>query len=190
MKSYDIDYSDYFWQGQKVRLRPICPKDVQKHYINSFDSPARQLLQLGIELPTSEESEQKNMEIFFGCKMHNGIILFAIETLDEEHVGGISLHSMDDKNGIFSFGIIIYKDFRKQGYAEDAVNILLKYGFLEKRYQKCNSACSESNKASIKLHLKLGFKEEGRRRRGLYFNGSYYDDILYGMTREEFDAVR
>ena len=62
MKSYQIDYTNYFRQGQKVRLRPIRLEDAIKHYINSFDSPARQLLQSGIELPTLEELQQEKME--------------------------------------------------------------------------------------------------------------------------------
>ena len=32
-----------------------------------------------------------------GCKDTNGIIVFAIENLDGDHVGGISLHSRDEK---------------------------------------------------------------------------------------------
>jgi len=66
---------------------------------------------------------------------------------------------------------------------------LLRYGFWEQRFQKCNSACADSNDASIRLHQKLGFVEEGRRRRQLFFNGRYHDDILFGMTRQEFDAL-
>jgi RimJ/RimL family protein N-acetyltransferase len=44
------------------------------------------------------------------------------------------------------------------------------------------------NEASIRLHRALGFLEEGRRRRNLFFDGQYHDDILFGLTREEFDA--
>lgn len=73
--------------------------------------------------------------------------------------------------------------------AEDAVRILLRYGFWERRYQKCNSACVDTNEASIRLHEKLGFSEEGRRRRHWFLDGEYRDDVLFGLTREEFDAL-
>ena len=66
--------------------------------------------------------------------------------------------------------------------------ILLRYGFWERRYQKCNSACVHTNEASIRLHRKLGFVEEGRRGRQVFFSGEYHDDVLFGLTREEFDA--
>jgi RimJ/RimL family protein N-acetyltransferase len=117
----------------------------------------------------------------------DGVIIFAIENLAGELVGGISLHSRSPKNGTFSFGVGIYANHRKNGYAEDATRIMLRYGYLERRFQKCNSACTHNNHASIRLHKKLGFLEEGRRRRQVYMNGQFYDEILFGLTCEEFE---
>ena len=183
-----LDYSRYFWQGEKVRLRPMRTDDAEQRFIASLDSPSRQLLQMGIELPTSVELERSAMEKYAGCKDADGEIMFAVENTEGINVGGISLHSRDDKNGLFSFGIVTSREHRRKGYAEEALRILLKYGFWERRYQKCNSACAHTNGGSIALHKKLGFVEEGRRRRQSFFNGEYYDDVLFGMTREEFDA--
>jgi RimJ/RimL family protein N-acetyltransferase len=183
-----LDYSHYFWQGKKVRLRPLRTEDAERSFANSLDSPSRQLLQLGIELPTSVELLKVKLETYAGCKEADGVIVFTVENLDGVAVGGISLHSCDQKNGVFSFGIVTDRQHRGQGYAEEAVRILLKYGFWEKRYQKCNSACLHVNEASIRMHQKLGFIEEGRQRRVTFFNGEYYDSILFGMLREEFDA--
>jgi RimJ/RimL family protein N-acetyltransferase len=69
------------------------------------------------------------------------------------------------------------------------VSILLRYGFRERRYQKCNSACIQTNAASIALHKKLGFTEEGRVRRRWFYGGRYHDEVLFGMTVEEFEAL-
>jgi RimJ/RimL family protein N-acetyltransferase len=183
------DCSRYFWQGAKVRLRPLREEDAEQYFIDSLDSPSRQVLQIGIELPTSPELLKASLEKHLGCKDVDGLILFAIEDLEGALVGGISLHSRDTKNGTFSFGISVNRKHKRRGYAEDAVRILLRYGFWERRYQKCNSACVHTNQASIRLHKKLGFVEEGRRRRQVFFNGQYYDDLLFGMTREEFDPL-
>jgi RimJ/RimL family protein N-acetyltransferase len=183
-----LDYSRYFWQGEKIRLRPMRLEDAGQRFIDSLDSPARQVLQTGIELPTSVELQKAFLEKYVGCNDVDGVIMFAVETLEGVNVGGIALHSRDDKNGLFSFGIVIGREHRGKRYAEEAVRILLKYGFWERRYQKCNSACVHTNEASIALHRRLGFVEEGRRRRQSFFNGEYYDDVLFGMTREEFDA--
>jgi RimJ/RimL family protein N-acetyltransferase len=189
MRENSLDYSRYFWQGDKVRLRPLRMEDAEQSFVNSLDSPTRQVLQLGIELPTSVEKQRAVLEKFADCKDADGVILFVIETLEGVNVGGISFHSRDRKNGTFGFGIVIQRAHRGQGYAHDAVRILLRYAFWERRYQKCNSACVHTNEASIALHTKLGFVEEGRIRRNLFFNGRYYDDVLFGLTREEFDAL-
>ena len=183
-----LDYSRYFWQGQNVRLRPMRIEDAEQKFASSLDSPSRQLLQLGIELPTSVDLLKVKLEKYVGCKDADGVIVFTIENLDGVDVGGISLHSCDEKDGVFSFGVVIDRQHRGRGYAEEAVRILLKYGFWERRYQKCNSACLHINEASIRMHRKLGFLEEGRQRRVIFCNGEYYDDILFGMLREEFDA--
>jgi RimJ/RimL family protein N-acetyltransferase len=183
-----LDYSRYFWQGEKVRLRPFRAKDAERTFASSLDSPSRQLLQLGVELPTSVALERASLDKYSGCRDVDGVIVFAIEDPAGEHIGGVSLHSRDEKNGLFSFGIVIDRHHRGQGYAADAVRLVLRYGFWERRYQKCNSACSHTYEASIRLHKKLGFLEEGRRRRQVFFNGEYHDDVLFGLTREEFDA--
>jgi RimJ/RimL family protein N-acetyltransferase len=183
-----LDYSRYFWQGDKVRLRPVRIEDAEQDFIDSLDSPARRALQLGIELPTSVELLRESLEKWVGCKDSGGVIVFAIETLDGEDVGGISYHTRNRKNGTFSFGVVIVRAHRGKGYAEDAVRVLLRYAFWERRYQKCNSACVSSNEESIRLHQKLGFVEEGRRRRQWFLDGKFDDDVLFGMTREEFDA--
>lgn len=36
------------------------------------------------------------------------------------------------------------------------------------------------------LHKKLGFVLEGRLRRMVFTGGHYYDELIYGMTQEEF----
>ena len=181
-----MDYTKYFWQGKKVRLRPIDAEDAEQSYADSLDSPSRQVLQLGIELPTSVEAQREILGNYANCRDMDGVIIFAIENLAGDYIGGISWHSRSPKNGTFGFGIVVSAHQQKKGYAEEATRILLRYSFFERRFQKCNSACVADNDASIQLHQKLGFIEEGRKRRHLYMNGRFYDEILFGLTLEEF----
>lgn len=181
-----MDTSRYFWQGRLTRLRPLTAGDAEKGWEMMFDSPSRQVLQDGIELPVTLEHRREQIARRTDCRDDGGAILFAIETLEGEYVGGLTYHSRDRKNGTFSFGVSIAAPHWRKGYAADATRILLRYGFLERRYHKCNSACIEDNTASIALHLTLGFREEGRRRDQAYMNGRYYDELLFGLTFDEF----
>ena len=182
-----MDYSKYFWQGEKVRLRPLTIEDAEKTFIDCLDTPSRQLLQLGTELPTTLEMEKELVSKYADCKDVDGIIIFAIENLEGVYMGSISLHSRHPKNGTFGMGLGISRQYRRQGYAEEAARILMRYCFFEKRFQKCNSACLGTNEASIAFHKKLGFIEEGCRRRNFFFDGQYHDDVLFGLTKEEFE---
>jgi RimJ/RimL family protein N-acetyltransferase len=183
-----MDISSYFWQGLRTRLRPLSPDDAETSWQSLFDSPGRQLLQLGIELPASLDERRDKLTRLADCRDVDGLILFAIESLAGEYVGGLSYHTRDRKNGNFSFGVTVFAPHRGRGYAQDATRLLLRYGFLERRYHKCNSACMAENEASIRLHHALGFKDEGRRRDTIFYNGRYNDELLFGLTRDEFDA--
>jgi RimJ/RimL family protein N-acetyltransferase len=188
MTSLSPDYSHYFWQGEKTRLRPWRLEDAELRFMASLDSPTVALYQDGIELPTSVDLQQQWLEKIAGLK-DDSMIRLAMENLDGVTVGWVTLHSRDQKNGTFGFGVAVYRAYRGQGYAVDAVRTILKYGFWEQRYQKCNSMCLHSNEASIRMHQKLGFMEEGRIRRTCFYNGHYHDDVMFGMTREEFDDL-
>lgn len=44
------------------------------------------------------------------------------------------------------------------------------------------------NTASQALHERLGFQQEGRVRRMIYTDGQYHDELIYGLTGDEFAA--
>ncbi|HHX72616.1 MAG TPA: GNAT family N-acetyltransferase [Clostridiales bacterium] len=180
-------HSRYFWQGEKIRLRGVRESDWEEWLDDFCDSDAIRLLSWGLELPPSPEMAKAAFAQWADFKDSKSRIMFTIETLDEKPVGGINIHSKDEKNGTFSFGIRINRNHRRKGYGSEALRILLRYGFYELRFQKCNSGCVHINEGSIWLHKSVGFVEEGRQRRTIYTNGQYYDHILFGLTREEFD---
>lgn len=185
---YDLE--KYFWQSKTVRLRPFQPEDWELKYQEYLDSEARRFLQWGVELPkTADEYREGFVDAcYFKDAKETGTVVCAIETLSNEFVGWVSLHSRDMRNGTFSLSVGIFGPYRQQGYAEEACRIMLRYGFYELRLQKCNSGCVHLNTGSMKLHKKLGFVQEGIQRRTIYTMGQYCDHVLFGMTREEFDA--
>ena len=183
-----LDYSHYFWQGSQIRLRAFTVDDADYRFAQSLDSVARQVFNLGMELPTTVELQKAYLEKVSGCQQVNNMIVFAIENLENELAGVLTMHSIDERHGKFGFGILVSRQFRQRGYAEDAVRIVMKYGFRERRFQKFDSACAGDNIASIRLHQKLGFVEEGRRRRQWFYDGHFHDDIWWGMTVEEYNV--
>ncbi|MGM1048106.1 MAG: GNAT family N-acetyltransferase [Bacillota bacterium] len=182
----EIDYTSYFWQDEKIRLRAIQDEDWESCYISGFDTPARLLLECAIELPPTIIGAKKFVEDNANFSSTNRRIMFTIENLDGDSIGGINLNSIDERNGTFSIGIVIDKEYRGKGYGTSAMKILLKYAFLERRLNKFNDYVLEGNEGSAKMMRKLGCVQEGVRRQVVYINGKYLDFILFGLTKDEF----
>lgn len=184
------DMNTYFWQGELVRLRPMRVDDVALWLAEErSDSEGVQFLNYGMDLPKSEKAAQDFAERYAEFNNLDERIMFSIETLDEQLVGGINIHSMDQKNGTFGTGNRIYSAYRGQGYGFDAKLIVLRYAFHELRFQKYNIHCVENNEAMVKHAARLGCQAEGRMRRHIYMNGRFYDELIFGLTREEFDDL-
>lgn len=179
---------NYFWQVALVRLRATRRSDWEVWRREQEDSEVVRLMEWSVELPKNEANELAMSEEYddFKSKLR---WMFAVETLDNVLVGFVNLSAPDYKNGTFGMSFCINSQYRHNGYGLDAARIVLRYAFHELRLQKCNSGCVSINAASRALHLKLGFKEEGLRRRSIYMNGRYYDDLMLGLLREEFDEA-
>ncbi len=187
-----METSDYYWQGKSVRLRPLRADDWKLACEEEVDSEGIRVLEAGIQMPRSAERLQEDYREAAerALKMDDTSTLhFVVETLDGQPVGAIWMHSRHPREGNFSFGVRIYRAHRRHGYAAEAVRILLRYGYEELRYHKANSTTIACNDASLKLHAALGFKIEGRLRENAYTNGRYYDEILFGMTRADYDEI-
>ncbi|GIP27230.1 hypothetical protein J23TS9_23600 [Paenibacillus sp. J23TS9] len=182
----EINYTHYFWQDEVLRLRSIQAEDWEGHYYNRFDTPARRLLECAVELPPTITEAKKFAESYSDFDSGNGRIMFTIESLQGENIGGINLNSIDERNGTFSIGIQVDQDFRGQGYGTRAVRILLRYAFFERRLHKFNDCVLEGNEPSATMMKKLGCVQEGIRREVIYTDGQYHNLILFGLTKNEF----
>ena len=136
--------------------------------------------------PTSKAA----IEDWLGTKTKQAMQDFAyqwmIDTLEGETVGSIVTHTCDSRTGTFSYALDVARDFQRQGFATEAINLVLSYYFQELRFQKVTVSAASNNEASIALHKHLGFKHEGTQRRMVFSEGVYHDLEWFGFTVEEF----
>lgn len=176
-----------FWEGERVRLRGIEPDDAGVFFGWNQDSDRSRHLDF-LWPPTSMAQVQAWVEAQSRKKMEGDTYLWVIETLDHTPVGSIDTHDVNSHAGTFSYAIAIDEAQRGKGYASEAIQLVLRYYFTELRYQKVWVGVHENNEPSLRLHENLGFQLEGRRRRMIFHAGEYFDELYYGLTREEFTA--
>ena len=181
----EIVYDNYYWQNDLVRLRAWSADDWEWDYYNNFDSEALRLADCELGLPPTVSASQEFSEKIKDFSSTNRTY-FAIETLDRVHVGRINLNSIDEQNGTFQIATLIDRAYRGKGYGTSAMRIVLKYAFMERRLNKYCASLLEGNVGSIAMHKKLGCQHEGVCKQNIYLNGIYQNEILFGLTKEDY----
>ncbi|WP_458461304.1 GNAT family N-acetyltransferase [Paenibacillus sp.] len=84
-----------------------------------------------IHFPRSEEGTKAWAENQSAYSSNGDNVFMAIETLDGTLVGSISTNSCNLRCGNFKYGVSIFREHWRKGYASDAIKILLRYYFEE-----------------------------------------------------------
>jgi RimJ/RimL family protein N-acetyltransferase len=182
------DTTRSFWYGERIRLRALSKADAVHWLAFDEDSEAIRKLNLGLSLPRSAEQAAEWAGRFADFANADEAMIFTIETHDGDYVGSLNLGGVDRRHGTFSTGTRLSAEYRGKGYALEAKRIVLRYAFFEMRLQKYNLRCLETNAAVIRHADLLGCRPEGRIRRDVFTEGRFLDVLLFGLTREEFEA--
>ncbi|MET7641891.1 GNAT family protein [Streptomyces sp. NPDC005438] len=173
-----------FWSGKRVRLRGVEPDDWTAFAQFAVDEEGMGDLP---QPPRSAESFRAWAREQAVAESHDDRFRLVIEAVDTgATVGAVSSNQADPQAGWFEYGVTIAADHRRMGYATEAVAMLLRFLFTERRYHKCEARILAHNEASLKLHRQLGFTEEGRLREHVFFAGRHRDLVLMGLLADEF----
>lgn len=176
------------WEGERVRLIAL---DKQKHFENALqwinDSRITQWTLIG-DLPTSRLAEEE----FFDRVMKGdpNEVVFAVETLEGEHIGFCGIHRIDWRSGVGTTGTLIgRKDLWGQGYGSDTVRARTRYAFEVLGLRMLLSEVFAGNEASLKALAKAGYREVGRIPGRHWKRGDYRDAVLLMVDRTSWQQV-
>lgn len=181
------EYDQSIWRGKHVRLRAMEPADWETYFAWNWDDEQARNLD-AVPFPQSREAVKQWAERESVRPREEDTFRFVIENDAGEVVGNLATHDCNRRVGTFGYGISIRHDQRGKGYAREAIALVLRFYFQELRYQKVTVHVFSFNEASLRLHEKLGFQREGQLRRTVFTKGQFYDEIIFGLTAEEFAA--
>ena len=173
--------------GEKCYLSPVTEEDAEKwaDWFNDLEVT----IPLGDEAytPTSASKERKiAIEI-----LQSGAHVFSIVDLkSDELIGRCMLFQIDNINQHAKLGIVIgEKSYWSKGYGQEAVGLLLDYGFNLLNLHNIMLGVFDYNKAAIKCYKKVGFQEIGYRREVRIIGGKKYNMIFMDILADEFKSV-
>jgi RimJ/RimL family protein N-acetyltransferase len=184
-----VDLSRPVWSGELTVLRRVEPDDCEA-FLAFESSTALQRSWERVTAPRSAENcrEWLRQEAAKDPLDDN----FVLAITDRENggvIGCINTNQADAAAGRFNLGVVIAAGHQRKGYASEAGLLVLGYMFGERRYQKAQAYVHDFNKASQEILQQMGATLEGRLRRHDFFGGRYHDNLIYGMTAEEYFAA-
>ena len=103
-------------------------------------------------------------------------------------IGGTEIRIINKKDGTAGGGIWLNEKYQKNGYGTEAFSAKIKFCFEELGFRRIENGYFKGNDKSHNMQLKLGYKDEGIRRKGFLClaTNEYVDECITGLLKDEF----
>lgn len=166
-----------FLANERIYLRAVEPEDLDLMYemendptmwnVSSITVPySRFVLKQYIESSQSDMFADKQLRLMI-MRREDNCTLGTIDITDF-----VPLHSRG------AVGIAVHKDYRKEGYALDALRLLCDYAFRFLRIRQLYAQIAADNEASVRLFTSSGFIQSGVLKDWLLTSDGYSDALF------------
>ena len=175
---------NHFLEGTRLYLRDVRLADVDDAYYRWMNDPdVTRYLETRF-YPNSQETLRDYVSSKVGD--HENVFLAIVLKETNQQIGNIKLGSINWVHRIADIGVLIGKrECWGQGYATEAIRLVVDYAFSMLNLRKLTAGCYGSNQGSIRAFEKVGFSVEGVRKQHYSYNGEYVDGIMLGLIRSE-----
>ena len=176
--------------GERVTLRPTVDADYRHGYRWERD-PEMQYWAQGDYAPPNLTFEQYKAHYVPPTGKPGEADHFTIVARPETVIGFIGYFNADRRIGTVEVGIGIgEKAYWGAGYGREAMRLLLAHLFTDLGFQRVELETWSGNERAIRSYASCGYQIEGRLRRAELVEGVYYETIIMGLLREEWQALQ
>lgn len=167
----------------RVYLRALEPEDYKTSIKWRKDDEIWKMLG-GTKYFVSEAYEKKWVEntIVESKDLKLAVCLFE----NDKYIGNVYMTDINMINRSCESHILIgERDYWGQGYAREALMLACKYMFEERNMHRIQANIIESNKSSLRMHEKCGYKIDGILRDAVYKAGRYQNMYVLSLLKED-----
>jgi len=100
-------------------------------------------------------------------------------------IGSIDLFDFDPFHKRAGIGILIDESYRRQGFAFEALNLLIDYCFKTLNIHLLYCNIEQDNEESIRLFTKAGFVACGVKKEWLFREGQWMDELMFQLINDK-----
>jgi [ribosomal protein S5]-alanine N-acetyltransferase len=184
----DQNASLSFLNGSRVYLRALLESDADGAYVGWFNDAEVCRGNSHHVFPYTREGALAYIK--HAGQTRDSLILAVVVREGHRHIGNIALQNIHAVNRSAELSVVIgERDVWGEGYAHEAAALIVAHGFAALNLERIGCGTFAGNAAMQKLALRLGMKEEGRRRRAAFKDGRYQDVVEFGLLRDEFERA-
>lgn len=101
-------------------------------------------------------------------------------------IGTCGFTEIYEKKKTAEVGYVIAPDFHRMGYAPEALARIMEYGFSVLKLKALSGRFMEDNLASQKVLMRLGFRENTRKKEFFYKRGKRQRILTYSIASEDY----
>ncbi|KYC42220.1 GCN5 family acetyltransferase [Scytonema hofmannii PCC 7110] len=105
---------------------------------------------------------------------------------DKQFIGACRISITEPNKSEGSIGFSFAKQFWGQGYATEAGEKLLEFGFQQLKLHRIFAICDSHNHLSARVLVKIGMRQEGYLREYEWMRGEWRDVLLYAILEKDW----
>ncbi len=170
-----------FIKSEHIYLRALESSDLELLYISENDTAvwkvsntitpfSKDVLELYLHSAHQDIYTNKQLRLMI-CLNHN-----------HTPIGTIDLFDFDPMNLRVGVGVLIFEEFRRKGYASEAIDLVKKYTQETLMMNQLFCNISSSNSESIALFEKAGFEKIGTKKQWNQISkNTFEDELMYQL---------
>ena len=164
----------------RLILRQISTDDVNEIISLRSNKDAMKYIDRPL-IESTEAALQLIQKIMEGIN-NNDAITWAIALQDDSRlIGTIGFWRIDKDNHRAEIGYMLHPDHQKKGIMQEALSVVLHYGFETLHLHSAEADVNPANEASKKLLEKNKFVQEAYFRENFYYNGVFMDSAIFSL---------
>ncbi|KDN86103.1 GNAT family N-acetyltransferase [Kitasatospora cheerisanensis] len=179
------------FEGKLVRLRALRSEDAQHHLRWRNDPEVVRWATAGDPGfgPVTAEAVALGFDTMLRLNPRESAVLTVEDLAGGQVIGMVDYRDLDPYAGAATLGVTIgEREFWGRGHGSEAVRLLVDHLFGAYGLLRLELDTWSGNERAVRAFTRLGFREEGRRRKAVLLDGKRYDSVLFGMLREEWPS--